>query len=60
MWSLISTETVKQDLGTEPIQRENSAKPDDGNSDTFMFEIIKGEVVKITDKREIVSTEGVE
>ncbi|CAL9196790.1 unnamed protein product [Musa hybrid cultivar] len=50
--------TTSQAIPT--IALDNSAKPDDGNYDTFMFEIIKGEVVKITDKgRLFVQLRGV-
>ncbi|WOK94112.1 hypothetical protein Cni_G02814 [Canna indica] len=51
----------KCDQSTEPIKRERFSKPDDGESINFKSDnMIKAEIVKITDKGGLVSSEGVE
>ncbi|XP_009403273.2 uncharacterized protein LOC103986874 isoform X1 [Musa acuminata AAA Group] len=52
----------RSDQGTEHIKRERSfPKPDDGDSASFKCEnMIKAEIVKITEKGGLVTTEGVE
>ncbi|RRT86017.1 hypothetical protein B296_00004131 [Ensete ventricosum] len=52
----------RSDQGTEHIKRERSfSKPDDGDSASFKCEnMIKAEIVKITEKGGLVTTEGVE
>ncbi|CAL9134063.1 unnamed protein product [Musa textilis] len=51
----------KSDQVSEFIKREHSAKPDDGGSVSFKSEnMVKTEIVKITEKGRLVTTEGVE
>ncbi|RWW26822.1 hypothetical protein BHE74_00040626 [Ensete ventricosum] len=51
----------RSDRCTEPIKRERPSKPDDGDSIDFKSDnTIKAEIVKITEKGGLVSSEGVE
>nr|XP_018673701.1 PREDICTED: uncharacterized protein LOC103998301 isoform X1 [Musa acuminata subsp. malaccensis]XP_018673702.1 PREDICTED: uncharacterized protein LOC103998301 isoform X1 [Musa acuminata subsp. malaccensis] len=51
----------RSDQCTEPIKRERPSKPDDGDSiDLKSDNMIKAEIVKITEKGGLVSSEGVE
>ncbi|CAD5181556.1 unnamed protein product [Musa acuminata subsp. malaccensis] len=49
----------RSDQGTEHIKRERSSKPDDGDS-CKSDNMMKAELVKITEKGGLISTEGVE
>ncbi|CAL9768212.1 unnamed protein product [Musa acuminata subsp. burmannicoides] len=51
----------KSDQVSEFIKREHSAKPDDGGSVSFKSEnMVKTEIVKITEKGRLVSSKGVD